>query len=371
VYAPGQTRCLIIEDVITSGSSIVETAQSLRGHGIFVDKAIVILDREQGAQVNLKSNGMTQVKSLISMNTMLSVLLEEGLISADDKANTEKFLQENQLFDQELENALEKRKQYFPCKLQSKLLSIMAKKRSNLCLSVDLDDWRKALEVVESVGPKICMVKTHIDTLGLKGHRIISEFTEKLQSLARTHDFLIMEDGKYGDIGSTTKKQLTSPPFNVLNWADMVTMHGISGPGILEAFESAAIDRKHEDNNKAVVLIAEMSSEGNLPSKLAGYKEAIEEMAVGKRSIVAGFVTQTRVKSCDWLQFTPGVKLTGGAGGDGLGQQYTSVEEAILDRGADVIIVGRGIVGQEKPGEVAEEYRDRGWKAFVKKSLEQ
>ncbi len=62
----------------------------------------------------------------------------------------------------------------------------MVKKSSNLCLSVDLTKWEDVVEAVELLGDKICMVKTHIDTIGLKGGRIIGEFWEKLKGTKNT-----------------------------------------------------------------------------------------------------------------------------------------------------------------------------------------
>lgn len=53
VYQRDQS-CLVVDDVISSGISIVETIESLRKSGVIVADTLVILDREQGGAENLK-----------------------------------------------------------------------------------------------------------------------------------------------------------------------------------------------------------------------------------------------------------------------------------------------------------------------------
>jgi uridine monophosphate synthetase len=58
VFQPGQI-CLIIEDVITTGSSIIETATELASAGLIVKDAAVLINREQGAIENLQKQNYT------------------------------------------------------------------------------------------------------------------------------------------------------------------------------------------------------------------------------------------------------------------------------------------------------------------------
>ena len=76
---------------------------------------------------------------------------------------------------------------------------------------------------------------------------------QQLKLLAEKHQFLLMEDRKFADIGNTCRLQLEGGAYRIADWADMVTAHALPGPSILKSLEGVA-----------VVLVAEMSSEGKL-----------------------------------------------------------------------------------------------------------
>lgn len=90
VFHPGNV-CLIIEDVITSGSSILETVDALEGEGIKVEDALVILNREQGGKERLKEKGIF-LHSLFSIFDLLKVLFAEKKISEETFRNVNAFL---------------------------------------------------------------------------------------------------------------------------------------------------------------------------------------------------------------------------------------------------------------------------------------
>jgi uridine monophosphate synthetase len=83
--------CLIIEDVVTSGTSILETARALEKEGLIVEDALVILNREQGGKEHLKNKGIF-LHSLISIFDLLKVLFAEKKISKETFQNVNAFL---------------------------------------------------------------------------------------------------------------------------------------------------------------------------------------------------------------------------------------------------------------------------------------
>jgi orotate phosphoribosyltransferase len=78
-YDPGET-VLIIDDLVTSGGGITETAQFLKEHaGLHVRDVLVLLDRQEGAREQLKERGYNLI-SILGLETMLNYLMATGLI---------------------------------------------------------------------------------------------------------------------------------------------------------------------------------------------------------------------------------------------------------------------------------------------------
>ncbi len=59
-------RVVLVDDVATTGKSLVEAKQILDAMGVIVEKAIVIVDRNEGAQENLAKSGLS-LESIFSL----------------------------------------------------------------------------------------------------------------------------------------------------------------------------------------------------------------------------------------------------------------------------------------------------------------
>jgi uridine monophosphate synthetase len=242
--------------------------------------------------------------------------------------------------------------------LGKRLLQLMEDKKTNLALSADVTQAEILLQLAESHGPDICMLKTHID--------IIDNFNEvlikKLQLLAKKYDFLIFEDRKFADIGNTVKHQYANGIYRIVEWAEVINAHPLPGPSIIQGLSEAANGKK-----RGLILIAEMSSKGHLMD--ANYIQATLKMAEQFPDFVMGFITQHALTSHPrWINFTPGIHMS--ETGDMLGQQYISPEKAILTQRTDVIIVGRGIIQARDPIAAAKKFREAGWQAYQQRCKE-
>lgn len=241
--------------------------------------------------------------------------------------------------------------------IAKKLLEVISTKRTNLCLAADLKDAQAILNLANTIGPFICILKTHVDII----NDYTPEFITSLTALAEKHNFLLMEDRKFADIGNTSALQYTEGVYNIAKWAHLVTIHSLAGPSQIQGLKSAL---PAASDNRGVFVLAELSSAGNLISP--EYTEASIKLALnGDHSdFVAGVVAQTKGVLSDpgLLQLTPGCKIDEKS--DTLGQQYNTPEHVIKEKGADIAVVGRGIISASNPESAAKLYRDRLWAAY-------
>ncbi len=90
IYKKGD-RVVIIEDLATSGGSVIKGAEKLREAGLVVEDAIVLLDRQADAKENLAQQGINLHYSFNIME-MLDILHKNGTINDEKKKEAEEFV---------------------------------------------------------------------------------------------------------------------------------------------------------------------------------------------------------------------------------------------------------------------------------------
>lgn len=354
-FQPDET-CLIIEDVVTTGSSVLETTLDLRSEGLTVQDAIVVVDRQQGGGKNLTEKGVT-MHALFTLPYLIEILRAEGKIEEELAKTLNDYISKPidvQVKQSRLTMSFLERADVAKNEVSSFLFKIMHTKKTNLCLAADLNKSEEILNLAESLGPFICLLKTHVDIV----EDFSENFVKSLKGLAEKHNFLIMEDRKFADIGNTVSLQYSKGIYRISSWADLVTAHSLPGDGILKGLKQVIGD----DKNRGVFMLAEMSSDGHLMT--ADYSKKTMEMISNYSSIVAGIVAQSSdlIKDAGLIQLTPGCKLDETT--DSLGQKYDTPEYVMKEKGADIAVVGRGIISSKNPTEIAKTYRDRLWTAY-------
>jgi uridine monophosphate synthetase len=336
-------RIVLIDDVITSGGSLIETIADLEKEGLIIEQVIVLIDRrplKSGRPAKLV--GRYPLRTVFTMENLLERMSDGGVRIPDGLISKYRY---------------GKRVGLAGNPVGRRLLKIVDDKQTNLVLSADLTQRSELLTMIDLVGPEICAVKTHIDILeDFEYSKVIPPLLE----LAKKHNFLIIEDRKFADIGNTVKNQYRGGVHRIGEWADLVTVHGLLGEGIVAALGEVIKEMGREGG---ILLLAELSNAGNMIDE--NYTERCCVLAERYPDTVAGVISQRKLLTDGFLHATPGVNLV--KKGDKHDQVYKTPDRVIGELESDLMIVGRGIYKKVDPVKAAQEYRLAGWAAYQKR----
>lgn len=94
-FEPGQ-NCLVVEDLVTSGSSVFETTEPLEYENLKVTDIVVLVDREQGGKKHLEAKGYN-LHSVLTISEMLAILQKEKKLDENMVIKVKEFIQANQV----------------------------------------------------------------------------------------------------------------------------------------------------------------------------------------------------------------------------------------------------------------------------------
>lgn len=182
-----EDRCVIIDDVITTGNSLEAEIVRLQEKVNIVDVAVVF-NRQQNPYCSMK------FKAMLCKNDVTRYLLRQ----------------------------------------------IKETKKSSLIFSADISDMYMILRMLDKVGKYIVGCKIHYDII----KDWDENFSSKITQLSIKHNFLIIEDRKFNDISYIVSKQYE----RFRNWVDMVTVHSLVTPDVIKKLSGALIVANMSNN---------------------------------------------------------------------------------------------------------------------------
>lgn len=342
-------RVIIIEDVITTGASLLDTIKILEKEGLIIEGVLVILNRqadgirnvmEAGYKIQTLYNIVNLFKHLYYQHNYTNKSLIQSLYIKYSDVN---IIKANDYY-------IKKKSIVNSSGYQKKLLSIIINKKTNLCVALDMKNTSQLLKIADMIGPYVCIIKIHSDIWASDEQ---SSSLNTLNKLGQTHNFMIMDDRKLADIGHTTLYQIRNLH------ADLVTIHSFSiTPEILnENIGLIVIESMSHDSGKKLMDMNYISKTKNL----------IRPMAERENNII-GMVSQDSTLSKNnynnpYIYMMPGVNMNPVKIND---QNYVSIEEA-FSRGTDIIIVGRDIWQRDESEivDITKQYQQKGWDSVV------
>jgi len=302
-FVEGQT-VLLIEDVITTGSSVSNTIQILEKYKLKII-VLTILNRNE----NLTSINNYTINSILPLNLII---------------NNDSFLN--------------------PCKnslsLKNKLYKLAFKKQSNIILSIDLNKSSDIISLIEETKDNVIGLKIHSD--------IIEDFWLLVEYLKNIREeFVIIEDCKVADISYISIQKIKT----YINYVDYITYHCILGDELPKSL-------KQEYSNLGLLGVVEMSTKNGLIDEHYMKKT---EMQLG---LMDGCVIQKNgmnmFKEKLPTTFSPGISLSNN--NDEHNQVY---KNPLKEKVGEFWIIGRGIYLEKNRKEISKKYKELGWSYFL------
>lgn len=352
-FKTGQS-CLIIEDIVCSGTSVMDTLEVLRKAGLDVFHCIVIVDKQQGGIDNLKKIGLA-VHALLNIESIFNAYCSINKVESDLVQRIQSYMKENPLMPIYKEKdysilSYNERARISNQPVAKRLLHIMEEKKTNLCVATDTNSCHELINLVKQIGLHICILKTHVDILC----DFDENFAQELIKLSSQYNFLILEDRKLSDTGKPVIQQYKGGMYKIETWADIVTVHAISGNGTIEALKSVS-----NTDERACILVAEMLTDDALTND--DYKASTFQLAEQHTNFVLGYSAQRRYwKGKNLICLYPSVNLSSST----YSNYSKSPEQAIAD-GADIIIVEMSAGSSADVVASAIEYKSRGFEAYL------
>eukprot|EP00171_Calliarthron_tuberculosum_P001119 IDg1119t1 len=243
------------------------TKKEIEGDFVAGNECLVVEDL--GAREKLAKNGI-ELHAVTTIKDMVAVLRDSDRLTSTEASKVLEFV--SQRAPSPCAQPYEERARGARAQLAQRLFSVMADKKSNLSVAADVTTRAELLALAHKVGPHIAVLKTHAD--------IVSDWDAstgtELRKLATRHNFLLFEDRKFADIGFTVVNQLSGGVHAIADWADFVNAHAVPGPGVI-----AGVHKVNSGRERAIglSLLAEMSSKGNLATKLPEYTAHVIAMA--------------------------------------------------------------------------------------------
>lgn len=91
VFNPGQS-CLIVEDIVTTGSSILETVAELEKVELKVKDVVALINSERGGKENIEKK--YRLHTIFTLSEILGTLLTNAVLKPDERHIIEDYLEQ-------------------------------------------------------------------------------------------------------------------------------------------------------------------------------------------------------------------------------------------------------------------------------------
>ena len=197
-YKEGET-IVLVEDIISTGKSIIEFATKLIRQKLKIQDILVICDRRLHHQNDLNDY---KIHSLFTIHDLLTVLYRNEKISRETFLEVYSFI----INSSPVKNTRDITfiREHFDTPMKLKISDKIISKQSNICFSYFETDFFKLLDIVGRVGGSIAIL--------IYNSSIITEFNQEkatlLKKLANEKNFALFDHLLLGNKTEIVEKQL-------------------------------------------------------------------------------------------------------------------------------------------------------------------
>ena len=174
-------KCIVFEDVITTGSSLVQYLKIMKRHKLVVNDIFVICDRKHAKNDELLKYNL---HVLFTMYDILNILMIDNVINTNQLSQLTQYVNKNG--EKTYKYSYEYRKKLTQNKILKDLFEIIISKQSLLILDCSqIKDQKTIIQYLSLVGK-------HISILYINGDNISKIFMDGLHKLSLHHNFKIM-----------------------------------------------------------------------------------------------------------------------------------------------------------------------------------
>jgi orotidine-5'-phosphate decarboxylase len=227
-----------------------------------------------------------------------------------------------------------------------------ALKASRLCIALDAPDAGTCLALADAVAPSVGALKVGLTAFAAGGPELVRAVSERAP---------VFLDLKWNDIPAQVGGAARAAAMLGVDWA---TVHASGGADMVRA----AVDAAGEVTTILAVTVLTSLDRGGLrstgvPGSVAEQVTRLAELAVSAgsgglvcsphelASLRAAFGSRAQGGP---LLVAPGIRSTGSAADD---QRRTASVRDAIERGADLVVVGRPVTQASDPGAEAERLR--------------
>jgi uridine monophosphate synthetase len=233
-------KCLVIDDLITSGESIMEIAEKYQKEGIITEDFMVIIDRSKNGKSYLNDNGY-KLHSLIKLEEIIEVLYQNKLITPAKMEAINQFMKKPE----------KQEKQAGEITLNDKSKAIVKQikdKKTNQIIHLTAHTQKAFFDKMKIHSPEAFMIAFDPQMIRDFDHT----FIQRLIAESENQKVLLMADMQYTD-----SRNIEDGIFQISKWADFVSAHILEGEEIIENIQKYFPDL-------GIFLFAKWNRKGNL-----------------------------------------------------------------------------------------------------------